>query len=455
FLDKSSDGGVTWGPDNAILTYDLPPINLNGGSDARAKGAAVIRVMPSNPNELYIVYAADPDQTGPDEGDIFLIKSTDGGTNWSSPAQVNDDHTNNDQVMPWMEIKPNGIIDIVWYDRRNDPADLQWDVYFTSSTDGGNSFAVNTQVNTGMYFSPNPWKTFDVWMGEYPGLAVDNNSAYIGYTSSIPDMNGDVIFGQAVNPDLEVDWGDAPHPAYPVKAINDGARHCIDGTSYLGVLCDPEPDALPNNTATGDDLHNQNDEDGVVFPAIMKKGNTDTLKITANSNGVLNAWFDLNDDGDWADTNEHVLTDVNLVAGLNHVILYIPLSATADTSFARFRFATYGGLSYTGSASDGEVEDYQIIIRDTVTISEPSIAENIMVYPSMFRSDISIQGFNSEKSYSIRLMDLNGRVLEKKQVLAAEELNLDLSFLKSGIYLIVIECENRTEIKKLIKYISV
>ena len=45
----------------------------------------------------------------------------------------------------------------------------------------------------------------------------------------------------------------------------------------------------------------------------------------------------------------------------------VPGSANANaTTFARFRFSTTGGLSPTGPAPDGEVEDYQLM---TVPVS--------------------------------------------------------------------------------------
>ena len=197
-LDKSVDGGMTWGPDIIVNTIPLPPLNLNGGTDAQAKGAAILRADPSNPNQLYITYAADPDGLAPDEGDIFFIKSTDGGNSWTPPLRINDDVSTNDQVLPWMEVKSNGLIDIVWYDRRNDPADLLWDVFVTSSTDGGTTFAPNTQVNP--ISSQTPQTNSGPWFGEYLGLAVSDTMAFIGYTSSAMDILGDVAFTSFVNP---------------------------------------------------------------------------------------------------------------------------------------------------------------------------------------------------------------------------------------------------------------
>jgi len=78
---------------------------------------------------------------------------------------------------------------------------------------------------------------------------------------------------------------------------------------------------------------------------------------------MLNAWMDFNDDGDWADAFEHIFINVGLSAGPNNLTFQIPPMAVADTTFARFRFSTLPSLSYDGSAPNGEVEDYMVVIK--------------------------------------------------------------------------------------------
>ncbi len=457
FLDRSTDGGKTFGQDIVIDTIDLPPINMNGGSDVRAKGAAVLKVLPSDTNMLFIVYAADPDGAGQDEGDIFLIKSKDGGNSWSNPKRVNDDAGLNDQVMPWMYIKPNGIIDMAWYDRRNDPADLLWNVYYTSSIDSGNTFAPNVKVNMASFASPAPVKSFDLWMGEYLGLAADYNDAFFVHNSSIPDANGDLVFQLNSNPKTNTDWGDAPDPPYPTYAINDGARHKIDGTTFLGTYYDEEPDALPGDTASGDDMHNTDDEDGVLFPDSLVRGNSDTIKITANTSGIINAWFDFNSDGDWDDADEYVLVDLSLSAGVNDILLTIPDSAEADITYARFRFASYSGLSYSGSANDGEVEDYRIVIYDLVSKDEiTSNPLNLNVWPNPFKSKITLEYTLTEKCCpEIVIYDINGKLKEvvscSDQVPGNHQIHWNTEKITSGIYFCVLRTGVVIKMKKIVK----
>ena len=204
YLDVSTNGGVSWAADIHVIPVNLPPLSLTTGTgltDVVSKGAPVLKVSPTNPQELYITYAEDPDGGGADEADIMFIRSVDGGASWSTPVRVNDDTTLNDQHLPWMDVKPDGTIDIGWYDRRNDPNDKLWDVYVARSTDGGNTWSTNVQITDQNFASPtNPWGT--PWMGEYLGLAVDNSHAYIVFCSSITDTFGDVYYDNIANSNL-------------------------------------------------------------------------------------------------------------------------------------------------------------------------------------------------------------------------------------------------------------
>ena len=84
-------------------------------------------VSPSNPQEIYITWAEDPDGVlGPDEADIFFTRSIDGGNTFRTPQNLSDPATAPfDQFEPWIAVKPDGTIDVVWYDRRNDPLEQE------------------------------------------------------------------------------------------------------------------------------------------------------------------------------------------------------------------------------------------------------------------------------------------------------------------------------------------
>jgi hypothetical protein len=202
YIRKSTDGGQTFpawgGGDHFVITINLPPFyvsNALGTPNTKTKGAPILAASPADANNLYLVYAADPNNGSGDEADIFFIRSTNKGQSWSSPIQVNDDGTITDQVLPWMAVKADGTIDVVWYDRRNDVNDVKWDVYIAKSTDDGLSFSMNLKVTDQSFAPPS-----NNWIGEYFGVDVDANDAYIGFTSSITDaFSGDIYFDKIAN----------------------------------------------------------------------------------------------------------------------------------------------------------------------------------------------------------------------------------------------------------------
>jgi len=71
--------------------------------------------------------------------------------------------------------------------------------------------------------------------------------------------------------------------------------------------------------------------------------------------------MDFNSDGDWADAGEQISTYA-LMPGINALTPAVPAGAAVGPALARFRFSSGGGLSYTGAATDGEVEDYMFTI---------------------------------------------------------------------------------------------
>lgn len=207
---------------------------------------------------------------------------------------------------------------------------------------------------------------------------------------------------------LDLDFGDAPDNPYPTYINNNGARHIVIDGIYLGVGIDSESDGQPNPGADGDDNDGNDDEDGIIFTTGVIKGSSVIIEVAASTQGKLNAWVDFNQDGDWADSNEHVLKDVDLVAGHNSLNFDVPSNAIVGDTYGRFRFNKGGGLSFDGFAEDGEVEDYQIIIKDPGT--KPPKPEPIQ--------NISLDNISSGEQYAFAFWDgyaFNDLTVEKDQ----------------------------------------
>jgi hypothetical protein len=95
------------------------------------------------------VLAVFEDKIGQSQGskDIYLQRSTDGGSTWSPEVRLNDDDPADQtyHFLPNMSIAPSGRVDVAWYDFRNAKSFAQ-DVYYTYSTDAGATWASNTRV---------------------------------------------------------------------------------------------------------------------------------------------------------------------------------------------------------------------------------------------------------------------------------------------------------------------
>ena len=165
------------------------------------------------------------------------------------------------------------------------------------------------------------------------------------------------------------DFGDAPS-TFPTTLDNNGARHLISALK-LGQEIDSDPDGRPSPAtfAENDDSDYFDDEDGVIFNFSSTAGFTGSAQITSSGAGLINAWVDVDGSGTWQ-PSEQILTNVAVVAGVNLLTFTLPAPpANAPVSFsaiARFRLSTQANLQPTGSADDGEVEDYSMNITRVI-----------------------------------------------------------------------------------------
>jgi hypothetical protein len=195
---------VTFGSDRVISDqpggwdFDVPGI-------FRCNGFPITKADISSSPYRGRVHVCWSDQRNGDT-DVFLIYSDDGGATWSPRIRVNDDTVGNgrDQFFPWMDVDPvSGLVNIVFYDRREHPDNLTTDVYLAVSDDGGESF-LNEKISVES-FVPNP----SVFFGDYIGI-----SAYAGWVR-------------------------------PLWARMDGTA-----TSIWTALIDPDPSGAPMDLAT-------------------------------------------------------------------------------------------------------------------------------------------------------------------------------------------------------------
>ncbi len=204
--------------------------------------------------------------------------------------------------------------------------------------------------------------TVDATSTTYGALSASDASHYFGQTSIL-------------------DFGDAPDPTYQTLLASNGARHTLGGGVYLGACVDVEVEGLQSATAGGDDADAGtafgtcatagDDEDGVTFTSVIAAGLIADVDVVAAAPCTLSAWIDFNGDGDWGEASDDLFPGgTALVAGTNPLTFNVPANAVLGTSVARFRCTTDGAVGFTGAASDGEVEDYEV----EIVAAEPSMS---------------------------------------------------------------------------------
>ena len=80
--------------------------------------------------------------------DVYLMYSDDRGESWSVPTRVNDNQRLARHEEAMLSVNDQGVVGVAWYDRRHADAADCYDVYFSASLDGGESFLPNTRLST-------------------------------------------------------------------------------------------------------------------------------------------------------------------------------------------------------------------------------------------------------------------------------------------------------------------
>jgi hypothetical protein len=148
-IDRSTNGGVSFGSDRTVTSVYTPSTVLNGGIDAYSSPHMDADLTPGPyGGRLYLAFMDR--RGGLADFDIWVTYSDNGGTSWSTPARVNDDAASNgrDQFLPWLSVDNQGVVSVVFLDRRHDPQNRTYHCYLAQSTDGGAHWAPNVRIST-------------------------------------------------------------------------------------------------------------------------------------------------------------------------------------------------------------------------------------------------------------------------------------------------------------------
>jgi hypothetical protein len=214
-FNASTDGGVTFFPPAVAPGKDFKVYGFVGSLSSPNPGHLVSGVPRMNsfpvvdvdrsdgPNRgmIYITWAES--RNGLD-ADVFVLKLSPpngGRPQIGLPIRVNPAGGGSDQFFPWLSVDPaSGDVNVVFYDRRDDPGTQLFNMYNARSTDGGASFSENTRVS-GVSSDPRVQASVRgstgaaVGIGDYIGVTAARGKTHMMWTDT---RNGkqEIFYGQ-------------------------------------------------------------------------------------------------------------------------------------------------------------------------------------------------------------------------------------------------------------------
>ena len=218
------------------------------------------------------------------------MKSTDGGNNWTSPVQVNDDTTQTEQFFTWMSIdQVTGYLYFVFYDRRAYGGDTT-DVFLAISKDGGQSFE-NHRISKSP-FVPNQ----NIFFGDYTNISAQNgmvrpiwtrlnNDSLSVWTALINLDSINTFIDYPSNPNAQAEADVYPNPtssqiafSYKIKIKTIVSLDIIDNLGKkTAVLIDKE-ERRPGMYIEHFDVRKSQLSSGVYYFVLSKEGKKNLVK---------------------------------------------------------------------------------------------------------------------------------------------------------------------------------
>ena len=143
---RSTDGGVTFGSLNAISSLTQPPCPPDdSGCFIWRLNAIPSAAVDSNTGDTVVTWADG--RTG--TAIVYYSRSTDNGATWSAAAQMAPPGAGSIyQVEPWVTTDETGVFHAVWYDDRDNPNTSIFNIYYSQSTDEGQTWSPAVRIST-------------------------------------------------------------------------------------------------------------------------------------------------------------------------------------------------------------------------------------------------------------------------------------------------------------------
>jgi len=174
---------IAWNPaaeidlDGYIVSSDpINPVGLLG-----QVYVDVDRSAGSGRGNVYVV-ASVARASVSDPADVMFARSTNGGATFEPPVRINNDVLGNYQWFGTMSVAPNGRIDVIWLDTRDNPGTYLSSLYYCYSDDQGVTWSINKQISDA--FDPSLGYPQQSKMGDYFDMVSDNDGAHLAWANT-------------------------------------------------------------------------------------------------------------------------------------------------------------------------------------------------------------------------------------------------------------------------------
>lgn len=402
YYKRSTDGGITWGADTR-LTNGLGPSEYPTVSVA---DSIVHVVWRDNRNGNF---------------EIYYKRSTDAGLTWGTDTRL----TNNTSVQwyPSMFSSKSDVC-LVWQDAR----DLNDEIYFKSSSDGGLTWGADTRLTNNTSYA------------QYPSVAISTSNVHLAWFDD-RDGNQEIYYKRSA--DGGASWGadtrltnSVGNSWYPTLAVNGTVVHMVWYDDRNG----------------NDEIYYKRSTDGGLSWGADVRLTNNTFSssqpsISVSGSMVHLVWVD------WLDGNRELYyknsTDGGLTWGATTRL-------TNNTAASWYPSVAVSGsvvhvLWYDNRDGNEEIYYKRNPTANTVGIKDMlSEALPFNVFPNPASTEINVRGSGNIDELSIT--DILGKQIYSANLInPTTELLISTSDFPVGIYFIQTKIGNSISVQKLIK----
>ena len=312
FVVTSTDGGITFSKPRKVLEQYWGPMSEQlesyKKSDFASLGFPMLAADSQGGRFRDRIYAVWPDKkTGVPR--LLFTYSSDRGATWAKPRMLFADvPAASAQYQPMPLVNSEGVLGLMWFDTRNSAKQDSYEVYFTASLDGGQTFLPEAKVSSQPSYPRGARNITLASTSIHPtpkGLSVDFLTAFARWPHG-GDYMGLTADTEGV---FHPFWADARSGAFQIYSAPIRVASSPSGVVKAGMKAgdanpDPQPQKVSLNekiTILFDPIRYDAATREATVPIRLKNASTETLRgpFTVEVKGTESPWMKENGEEDF------------------------------------------------------------------------------------------------------------------------------------------------------------